>query len=154
VNRLERIKPDGPEATIVSSICFDSFAAAFRHMTRGRVSVSSDLRPEQVTQQMVDAAPETVVVLGTDWNWPNYSTSSWSVNWEASSTCTPSLAWQVSYVGDSYNDKFSSAKSYGGCHNFHHYENGGYGGAVQTCSPNCQSFGIMDNQTSSLKWGY
>lgn len=157
VNRLARVSASGPEAAIVSSTCFATFAESFRHLTRGRVTVPADLRPEQVTQAMVDAAPASVVVLSTDWNGSNYSGGGLgfsSVNWEASSSCTASQAWALTYIGDYYNDKIGSSKTYGGCHKGHHYEHGGYGGAVLTCTPNCSSMGVMDNQTSSLKWGW
>jgi hypothetical protein len=153
VNQLERITPGLPDARIASSLCFDSFAAAFRHVTQGQLSVASDLRPEQVTQEMIAAAPSSSVVLGIDWEYDNY-VGGFTAIWEGSSTCTASQAWQLSYVGDVYNDKISSAKGYGGCHHFHHYENGAFGGAVLTCSPNCATMGVMNNQTSSLKWGY
>jgi hypothetical protein len=152
--RIERISPDGSETRIASRSCFATYAESFRYATRGRVSVPNDLRPEQVTDSMVDAGIESVVVLGTDWDRKYYSTLGWSVNWEASSTCTASLSWTVSYVGSQYNDAIESAKSYGGCHKFHHWEHSNFGGAVLICQPNCSTMGVMANQTSSLSWDY
>jgi hypothetical protein len=158
VNHLEHIAAGRSEAKITATTCFDSFAAAFRYMTRGQVSVPSTLRPDQVTPEMLQAGPLSVVVLGTDWGGDNYTSGGFgdmsSINWEASSTCTASLSWTVTYVGNNYNDKISSAKSYGGCHRFNHFEDGGFGGSVRVCQPNCSTMGVMNNQTSSLSWDY
>jgi hypothetical protein len=155
VNRLEHISPDSPEARIVSSICFDTFANAFRHMTRGRATVPDNLRPEQVTEQMLSLGPTSVVVLSTSWGCQNYIICGFgSTNWEASSTCTPSLSWALSYVGSTYDDDISSSKTYDGCHRGQHYEHPNYGGARLTCQPNCATMGVMNDETSSLSWDW
>lgn len=151
--RIERVAPDSNETRIVAKTCFKSYAESFRYATRGRVAVSDSLTPADVTDAMVPSGIASVVVLGADWEGPNYG-GQWSVNWEASSTCTASRSWTVSYIGDYYNDKISSAKSYGGCHKFHHWEHGSFGGAVLICQPNCSSMGVMNDQTSSLSWDY
>lgn len=152
--RLEHISADSSEARIVAKTCFSSFADSFRYATRGQVTVPDSLTPDQVSQSMVPNALDSVVVLGTDWDRANYSSLGASINWEAPTSCTTSQSWTVSYVGNTWNDRIGSAKSYGGCHKFHHWEHGSYGGAVQICQPNCSTFGVMDNQTSSLSWDY
>lgn len=153
VNRLELVAAGSPEAKVVSSICFTSFARAWGYVTHGRVALPSDLRAENVTQAMVDAAASpTSVVLGIDWDGSSYTGA--NVVWEASNTCTTTQSWTVTYVGNTWNDRISSAKSYGGCHTFNHFEDGGFGGAVQQCKPNCSTMGVMNNQTSSLSWDY
>jgi hypothetical protein len=159
VNHIEHLNSYSPEAVIVSSICFDTFAQAFRHMTRGHVAVPDNLRPDQVTDPMVaPMSVDSVVVLSTDWGGDNYQDGGFfefsSVNWEASSSCTQSVSWALSNVGSNYDNKISSSKTYGNCHKGQHYENINYGGARLTCQPNCATMGIMNNQTSSLSWDY
>lgn len=159
VNHLEHLNSYSAEAIVVSSICFDTFAQAFRHMTRGRVAVPDNLRPDQVTDAMVaPLSADSVVVLSTDWGGDNYHDGGFfdmsSVNWEASSSCTTTQSWALSSVGNRYDNLISSSKTYGNCHKGQHYENTNYGGARLTCQPNCATMGIMNNQTSSLSWDW
>jgi hypothetical protein len=153
VNHLTRIAASGPAARISSVQCYGTFAEAFRAVTNGHVQVSSDLRPSQVTAAMV--APQAAgdsVVLGIDFSDPNFYGD--TVYWTASTGCTPSLSWVLSWVGSRNNDVGASAMSFSGCSRYNHYDNVNYGGAVFTCIWSCGSLGALNQRTSSESWDH
>jgi hypothetical protein len=152
---LEHVTPSGPEARIVSETCFVTFSDAIRHATGGKTILPADARPGDFTQEMLPEGPTSTVVLGIDYDAFHYDETAGARIWEASSSCTPSLSWTVWNVGNDWNDRISSAKSYGGCHYFEHWENYYWDGAVRTCTPNCYYIGdAMNDRTSSLRWNY
>lgn len=154
VNHLEHLAGSAREARVVSVICFSTFADALNHATGGRANARAGLTPNAVTASMVESEAGTLatVVIGIDWQYPNYSNVGWTAVWEASGGCTTTQSWALSYVGAFYEDKISSAKGYSNCNRFHHWEHPSYGGAVLICRPNCATMGLMNDQTSSLSW--
>jgi hypothetical protein len=152
--RIEHVSADSAETRIVARTCFGTYAESLRYATRSRVAIPDNITPDQVTDAMVATGISDVVVIGTDYDAANYGSGTFTVNWETSGTCTSTRSWIVSDVGPTYNNHISSAKGYGGCHKFHHWELTGFGGAVLICQPNCPTMGVMNNQTSSLSWDY
>ena len=153
VNHLTRIVAGRPEARISSVQCYGTFADAFRAVTNGRVQVSSNLSPSQVTAAML--APQAAgnsVVLGIDYSDPNFYGS--TVYWTASTGCTPTLSWALPWVGSANNDVGASAMSFSGCSRYNHYDNSNYGGAVFTCIWSCGSLRALSQRTSSESWDH
>lgn len=154
VMRLEHISTTGPEAKIVNTQCFATFEEAFEYTARGRMDVSSTLRPQDLTKAMVaEASSLFAVVLGVNYDWQSYGGQSWI--WEASSTCTSSTSWYVSNVGTGFgsaDNRFESSKAYDGCDVFKHYEHPSYEGSQHHCTPNCTTLSLLNNQVSSLSW--
>lgn len=139
------------DAVVVESRCFATFAEAFEYGSLGAIKVPADLQPGDVTQAMaVSASASTQYLLGTYWQAPDYM--GWSYSWFASSGCTSTSGWQVSYVGSAQDDKYYSSKSYSGCERNRHFEHPNFGGATLLCQPNCSNLGIMNGETSSLRW--
>jgi hypothetical protein len=100
--------------------------------------------------QSTPAAPTSTVVIGIEWDNTGFTGS--NVIYEVASTCTASQSWVLNYVGDTWNDRFESGKGYGGCNHNKKFENADFGGAVLTCTPNCNGYGVLNNEVSSLKW--
>jgi hypothetical protein len=75
-----------------------------------------------------------------------------SQDYFAPSTCSATNIWEVNYVGDTWNDRFSSGKGFGGCNHNKKFAAADFGGDVLTCTPNCNDYGSLSNQVSSLRW--
>jgi hypothetical protein len=147
VLNLEYLNPSGPEAQVASQTCFATFSDALAFATNGSVAVSLNVTPGQVTEAMLQLSLASTVVIGIDWDSTSYNGS--SQVWTASNGCDFSHWWQVSYVGDAWNDRTESAKGFGGCVRYRHFEQANSQGSVRTCTPNCSSMGTMANKTSS-----
>lgn len=144
--------PVGQDSVVVDSRCFATFAEGFEYASAGAIEVPADLQAGDVTQTMAAnaSASGAPYLLGTYWDAQWYF--SWSWSWWASSGCTPTSGWQVSYVGSDQNDRYESSKSYSGCNQNRHFEHSNFLGASLLCTPNCGTLGVMNNNTSSLRW--
>lgn len=127
----------------------------------------SDFQPNEVTQKMLDEATanpganatNTSEVLADQvisieyWNRDFNANPNRSVAYTGGSTgCTGGHHWQLHYIGDFNNDKYSSARNFGGCDIVRHFEHQNFNGAVKDCSPCAYIGDAMNNRTSSLKW--
>jgi hypothetical protein len=134
--------------------CFDTYAEALAAGSEGSIDVPSSMTPARLTDatladtSMVPAASN--VLIGTEWVASGYGGA--STSYFAISTCSFSQSWEVSYVGDTWNDRFNSGKGFGGCDTNKKFEASNFGGSVLTCTPNCSDYGALDNKVSSLKW--
>jgi hypothetical protein len=137
VYQLEHLPGSTREARVASITCFDSLADALSYAT---------------APQTIAAGTLSSVVLGIDWDYPNYSGD--NRVWTASSGCTPSQSWALSYVGAGWNDRTASAIGYTNCHHYHHYEHINYGGSQIDCHSSCATMGVMTDATSSESWDY
>ncbi|MEX0984904.1 MAG: hypothetical protein WD096_07615 [Actinomycetota bacterium] len=131
--------------------CFDTYAEALAAGSDGALSVSSDTTPLTLSESTVNsAAASSVVLIGTEFDNTFYSGSSKS--YYASATCSASLTWEVDYVTDTWNDRFSSGKGFGGCDRNRKFQHSQFGGSSVLCTPNCTNYGTLSASVSSLRW--
>jgi hypothetical protein len=140
--------------------CFPTFAEAIYAATNGAIRLDPSVQASEASEEMLRPrnsastqmsveSTATTYVIGIDYANANYGGS--SKTWTTTSVCTLSRSFQVAYVGDAWNDRISSAKSFAGCSLNPHYEHASYGGAVRYCP--CQYIGdAMNDRTSSEKW--
>ncbi len=76
-----------------------------------------------------------------------------SLTWSANNTvgCNTGLSYSAASMPSGWNDTVSSAKTYGGCSTNTHYEATSSRGTQLVCQ--CATMGVMNNQTSSERWG-
>jgi hypothetical protein len=134
--------------------CFDTYSEAISAATRGAIELPRNASPATVTDEQlaastVDPASRGVVVIGTEWNSTGFAGS--SVSYEATSTCTASTTWEISNLGGD-SDKWESGKGFGGCDTNKKFANTSFSGSSVTCTPNCSTYGSLNNQVSSLRW--
>lgn len=156
VARVEPTSPGSPEARIVRETCFDRVADALREASGGAVDLPSDT-PTRTALQTLDAMEGPIgtlsdFVIGIDHDDVNYDDAHGLRIWEAASGCGPGVAWNVSNIGASWNDRVSSAKGKSDCDRFIHFEAIDYGGSSRTCTPNCATMGVMNDAASSLQF--
>ncbi len=130
--------------------CFVTYAEALAAGSDGAISVSSDTTPLSLSEAAVSAAASSTVLIGTEWDDTVYVGSSKS--YYASATCSASLTWEVDYVTDTWNDRFASGKGFGGCDRNRKFQHSQFGGSSVLCTPNCATYGTLNNQVSSLRW--
>jgi hypothetical protein len=133
--------------------CYPTYAQAVAAGTGGAVVLSSDATPATLTQSALDrATPEvlTGVLIGTEWVATGFNGSSNS--YFAASTCSSSTTWEMSYVGDMWNDNFESGKGFGSCDHNRKFHDSNFGGTSVLCTPNCSDYGALRNEVSSLRW--
>jgi hypothetical protein len=133
--------------------CFGTFAEAIRTATAGAVKVSPNLRPEELTDAMLAAPgllPLASFVIGIEYEHADFGGS--SIIYNGGGTCDQ-FSFSVSYVGDAWNDRISSARAFSGCNHSVHYEHSDFGGASVDCFTSCSYIGdAMNDRTSSIRW--
>jgi hypothetical protein len=142
----------------VSLGCYPTISQAISVATDGSVSLPSDIQPSQITDAMLQpSSPDSTgsVVIGIDYNLSEWSGD--SKVWSAGDPCTDTRSFGLAYIGDAWNDRPSSAHTYGGCDRWHHFEDRDYNGAQLVCKgPNsdepCKHMGVLNDQTSSEKF--
>jgi hypothetical protein len=130
--------------------CFDTLHDALAAGSNGqiRVDVAS---PADLTDEMVAPhALDSNVLIGSEFNQTSYGGT--SNDYFAPTACAGTDVWETNYVGDAWNDVFSSGKGFGGCDHNKKFEAADFGGAVLTCTPNCMDYGTLRNEVSSLRW--
>ena len=151
--RLVPISQSGSTTTATLELigCYGTYEEAIEAGYGGTVDVATDVSPSTFTQaDIAVVAAASDVLIGTEWDGASYSQSSNS--YFASSTCSSSNTWQVNYVGDTWNDRFESGKGFGGCDTNKKFQHADFAGSVQTCTPNCATYGSLSNTISSLRW--
>jgi hypothetical protein len=156
------LKPIGPAnaAGVVPTIpvkigCYGTFARAIEAGSGGTTLLPVSTTPGQLTDRMLQEAtdPEATesVMIGTEWDGIGFVVGSNS--YFRASTCSATVSWEVSYVGDDVNDQFSSGKGFGGCDANRKFAASNFGGASKLCTPNCTNYGPgVSNEVSSLRW--
>jgi len=144
----------GAVATLEEDLgCYATYAEALAVGSGGAIELPPDTSPATLTQPTLDQGPSdatTSVLIGTEYTLTFYNGSSKS--YFASETCSATVSWEVSYVGDAWNDDFESGKGFGGCNHNKKFQDSNFGGASLTCTPNCTDYGTLRNQVSSLRW--
>jgi hypothetical protein len=131
--------------------CYGSLSEALAAGSDGRIRVSSTEDPLHLTDADVRTGTRAGdVLIGTEFNVTGYSGA--SNDYFAASTCSSTNIWELNYVGDTWNDMFSSGKGFGGCDHNKKFQHADFGGNVLTCTPNCTDYGLLSNNVSSLRW--
>lgn len=146
--------PAGHDSVVVGSHCFATYEQAFEYGSRGAIDAPSGLQARDVTRTMAsDAAALSSFILGTYWDNTSYGGSSWSY-W-GNAACTPTSGFTLASLSTGFggaDNRFESSQSYSNCNQNRHFEHPNFGGATLLCQPNCSNLGIMNNNTSSLRW--
>ena len=101
-------------------------------------------------------ATQFAVTLSIEYDYPYMQTTDGTNTFTGDYGCDNSndVDWNVSYVGDDWNDRISSFETYSNCSNIH-YDHAGFGGQSsgihQSIGSMQDSFG-MGNVTSSIEW--
>jgi hypothetical protein len=142
---------------MVRTDCFDSYADSLFTATGGRLRVSADFQPQALTQPILDGAmaPSGVLtnwVIGQDWE-DTYRGGDVRTYWVSTSDapCT-GRTWEIDDLDLGWGAKISSGEAFSGCDRFEHWEDVNQGGAVLTCQTYCATMGVLNDQTSSLRW--
>jgi hypothetical protein len=131
--------------------CYSTFSQSISAATGGAVRVRDTMTPQQLTDADLQASTRASdVVLGVEYVQTSYGGS--SNTYSATSTCSASNIWEWNYVGDEWNDRFSSGKGFGGCDHNKKFAAADFGGDVLTCTPNCTNYGTLSNEVSSLRY--
>jgi len=131
--------------------CFGTYSEALAAGSGGAITAEADATPLTISDpDLVTAASS--VLIGTEWDATSYAGVSNS--YFASSTCSTSTTWELSYVTDTWNDLFSSGKGFGGCDRNRKFEHSNFGGSSVLCTPNCSNHGSLSNKVSSLRWSH
>jgi hypothetical protein len=137
------------KATLIG--CYPSFAQALSAGSRGTINVDASITPDQLENaDLPTASPSSSVLIGTEFNLTGFGGT--SNDYFAATACAGTDVWEVNYVGDTWNDLFSSGKGFGGCDHNKKFQDADYGGSVLTCTPQCNDYGSLSNQVSSLRW--
>lgn len=141
-------------ATGPATVCFPTFAQAISHATDGAVALPLSASPLDFTDQMATASAGSSVI-GIDWEDPNFECcfAGWSYTWTVANDygCTGGRNYYVDGMG-SMDNQVSSAKAYGGCSRYDHWEHNYGQGARINCAPSCATMGVMNDATSSERW--
>ena len=146
-------EPGAVEVVPVTLGCFATYAEALAAGSGGAIQVAAGTTPASLTQHVLDVSSDTLasnVLIGTEYDDLNFASS--SISYFGTATCSSTVSWQVSYVGDTWNDRFESGKGFGGCDTNKKFLDSNFGGSVLTCTPNCGGYGSLRNAVSSLKW--
>jgi hypothetical protein len=134
--------------------CYATYSEALAAGSDGSIDVPPATTPTSLSDATLAEAATALavsdVLIGTEWNLNSYAGT--STSYFATSTCSSTQSWELSYVGDTWNDRFSSGKGFGGCNTNKKFEASNFGGSVLTCTPNCADYGALSNEVSSLKW--
>lgn len=136
-------------ATLIG--CYATLSQALSAGSRGAIDVDPAITPGQLRDEdLATVSPQSSVLIGTEYNSIGFGGA--STDYFAPTACSGTDVWEVNYVGDSLNDTFSSGKGFGGCDHNKKFQAADFGGNVLTCTPNCNDYGSLSNQVSSLRW--
>jgi hypothetical protein len=144
--------PGAVGADLVDLGCYRTFAEAIAIGSDGRTRLPAMTSPDDLTQRLMNTSTTrgASVLIGTEYTADSYAGSSRS--YFASSTCSSGTNWEVADVGSSWNNNFESGKGFGGCDTNRKFAWQNFGGDVRTCTPNCATYGALQNDVSSLRW--
>jgi len=151
--RLDPISKTGrvTQAQLELIGCYDTFAEAVSAGTSGSVTLDASMTPDRVTDADLSRSGDRgAVLIGSEFTVRGFGGA--SNDYFALSTCTALTTWELAYVGDTWDNRFSSGKGFGGCDHNKKFQNQNFGGNVLTCTPNCNDYGSLSDEVSSLRW--
>ncbi len=159
IARMEPLQPGQKISESLGVTCFGTFSDALAAATGGRVQVSRDFRPDDLTQDILDTGltnragtPAIDTVVGVDYLDANFQGSTYTWYTTHTAGCTDGSSYGAD-LPSGWDNQISSGRGYAGCSNMKHYENTGYGGSLTICGQDwtsCANMGIMNDQTSSV----
>lgn len=133
--------------------CYGTYAEALLAGSGGVTKLPAGVGPADLTQAILERATDDTTsssyLLGTEFVDTGYGGSSNS--YYAAGDCV-GATWSVSWVGATWNDRFESGRGYSGCDHNKKFEHADFDGAVLTCTPNCSTYGVLNDEVSSLRW--
>ncbi len=130
--------------------CYPTLGRALAAGSDGGIKVGATSPAELTDEDLRTTILSSDVLIGSEFVQTSFGGQ--SQNYFAPSTCSATNIWEVNYVGDAWNDRFSSGKGFGGCDHNKKFAAADFGGDVLTCTPNCSDYGSLSNQVSSLRW--
>ena len=148
------IEDDGAILTTPVDLgCYATYAEALAVGSSGAIDVPDTMTPTALTDAALstdtDLTVTADVLIGTEFHATNYTGPSKS--YFATATCSTGVVWDLATLG-TWDDRFSSGKGFGGCDTNKKFQNANFGGSVVTCTPNCTTYGSINNDVSSLRW--
>jgi len=140
------------DAELLDLGCYRTFSKALEVGSEGRTRLAAATSPHELTQRILSGSTQQggSVLIGTEYTADSYAGSSHS--YFASSTCSSGTTWDVADVGGAWNNDFESGKGFGGCDTNKKFAWQNFGGDVRTCTPNCATYGALQNDVTSLRW--
>lgn len=148
---LEPVQEGEKSSKVTDMGCYDTLEESLSVATDGAAQVDATTSPEELTDEMVNSARASSVVIGIEYTDPNFSGNSLVMT--APQKCSGGGTYTLSSMDPGWDDVISSAKVMGGCTRATHYEDTNFQGYQFPCISNCSSMGpYMDNKTSSIIW--
>jgi len=133
--------------------CFSTFARALEDGSKRALIVPRDMEPQALTDATLAAfsvGPRRgSVLIGTEFNFTGYVGESNS--YFAPDSCQGNT-YEVSPLPGAWDNRLESGKGFGGCDHNKKFAGPSLGGDSITCTPNCNTYGSLNNEVSSLRW--
>jgi hypothetical protein len=132
--------------------CYPSFAIALRRGSDGNIQAPDGLQPQDLTQSMLDGFTVDLrgsALIGTEYK--GIGQTGGSTSYTAPDTCQGNT-WEVTNLQGADNDNFESGEGFGGCDHNKKFAGPWLAGADLTCTPDCNNYGSLKNDVSSLRW--
>lgn len=131
--------------------CFETFADAISHASKGAVQLSADTTPQTLTREDENRITASANIIGMEYDAINFTGPTWIITSDV--TCSMGYVIGTSATPPGWDNVISSARAYAGCNNAYHYENANFSGVASNCYSSCSFYSLlMDNQTSSIIW--
>ena len=159
---VAQVDPDGgSKGTSVTPtlVCFETFAEAILEATDGSVAAESDaeILAALDTVDEILSAGDTVsassTVIGVDFAWQDYKTGGGTLTFTTTNPqgCYSGASYSWNTMPRGWDNGVGSARAYGGCDRFYHFEYSYHRGSVLRCY-RCSRMGVMNLATSSVKF--
>lgn len=134
---------------------FSSFAEAISFVTGVDVRIAPGADIQSQTSAIQDAVKSrllTNTLVGIDYDAASFNSGQGTLTWyvDDPNGCSAGGVFVASSMPAGWDDRVSSAQSFGGCSTWNHYQLTGMTGPYLPCT--CSTMGVMDNQTSSERW--
>jgi hypothetical protein len=131
--------------------CFNTFADAIAHASKGAVQLPANATPENLKPEDEARMAAAANIIAIEYDLGSFTGPTWTISSDV--TCSMGYILGAAATPPGWDNVVSSARSYGGCNNAYHYESANYSGANTNCFSSCSfSSLLMDNQTSSILW--
>ena len=151
------------DSTATEGPCFVDLADAIATATSNKVRLPKDATPAEVdkalrdqtatrSMDMVTQSTTSSTVIAIEYAEPYIGGASYVVSTSGTVGCSSTRTFGWTSMPAGWANVISSARVYGGCYHAYHYDGVNYTNAVLDCFGGCNSMGVMDNQTESVRW--
>jgi hypothetical protein len=134
--------------------CFGTFAEALVAGSHGAIAPPDGLAPDRLTdallKRITDPQKRGLELVGTEYRSTNFDGT--AENYFGNNTCQNGNIVEAANLPAGEDDQFESGKGFGGCDTNKKFAGPWFGGDVETCTPNCSTYGPLRNEVSSLRW--